>query len=357
MRLTKSALQIFLALETGATSYTRLVEETGLARSTVSREVTRLSELGLVGKRRDSGEIVVESQATTIVESLGQTRESVPHIDLAEFLTPARLRTLWFLSEPRTASDVASFTDVTPRRVRQVLTILKRRQMAVEMDCGVQLQTEYEPLQALAEAVFDEFWAAEIRSSSSAATTVWSSPHETLYATPEPVDPAPENTFETGLRAFSRWGLTFRRSTDPMYYETNSEELGRPSAEDVIAHTLCRRADNRRILYCTVLFAEAVSRGLGDCDRLERVADHCGVARLGSLLAPLIVASRSGFPSGSVNQQDDEQVFSHRELLPSPGRIRTTAEQYGVDIDAAASELEDSIDENLPPSVRSTTCG
>jgi DNA-binding transcriptional ArsR family regulator len=346
VRLTKSALQIFLALETGATSYTRLIEETGLARSTVSREVTRLSELGLVGKRRDGGGIVVEPQATALVESLGQTRESVPHIDLAEFLTPARLRILWFLSAPRTVSDITPFVEVSQRRVRQVLTTLRRRQMATETDRGVQLRLEYESLQQFAATVFSEFRAAEIRSVSPDATTLWSSPNETLYTTPKPLDDVPENTFETGLRAFSRWGLTFRSSAGPMYYETSLDGLSEPSVEKVIAHTLVRRADGRRLAYCTVLLAEAVLRRECDPERLERVTEHCGVGDLGRRLVPLVAVGDDG---GRVSARDGDEGHDNLDggLSPSPDRIRTTAKQYGVDIDTAASEIADSIDANL----------
>lgn len=347
MSVTKSSLQTLLALDAGAARYDQLVEETGLSRSTISREVTRLSELDLVGKRRDGAGVVVRPQATAIVESLGQTRESIPHVDLSEFLTPARLRILWFLSAPRTISDITSFVSVSQRRVRQGLTTLRRRQMARETDRGVQLRPEYEPLQQLAATVFEEFRATEIRSEFPDATTLWSSPNETLYTTPKPLDDVPENTFETGLRAFSRWELTFRSSAGPMYYETDIDGASEPSVEEVIAHTLARRADGRRLAYCTVLFAEAVLGGEGDPERLERVTEHCGVGDLGRRLVTLVAVGDDDVHDAPPRSGDDGHEVPEGKLSPPPDRIRTTAEQYGVDIDTAASELADSIDANL----------
>ncbi|MEZ3115034.1 hypothetical protein RYH80_03760 [Halobaculum sp. MBLA0147] len=303
--------------------------------------------------------MTVRPGPTSIVDRIAAVRESVPQLGLQEFLTMARLRVLWFLTAPRTASEIAQFTDVGEARVRQVLTELRRRQIATETETGVRLRPKYEPLQSLAQSVFDVFHAAEIQREWPESTVVWTAPHETLFTAPsfDGADSLDGTVTQTGLDQFTQWGLEFRSSSTPLYYRSTHSEETTLTAMDVIAHTLCRRADNRRVEYSAVLLAEAVTEEPFSQDRFRKLGTHYGVSEIVECLPSLVVAStepgevdrrRTSIETAGTTDrgQVDLSAFT-RSLLPSPGRVRDTAVQYGVDISTASEKLGDLGDGSL----------
>jgi DNA-binding transcriptional ArsR family regulator len=368
VRFVTSDLQVLVGLEDGARQYGELTEVTGLARSTVSRSVTRLSAHDIVERDQSGRAVTVRPQPTSVVDSIGTVRESAPHLDLYEFLTLARLRVVWFLTAPRPPSAIASFTDVSVNRVRQVLMTLQKRQIATETDAGVRLRADYEPLQSLAESVFDLFHGAEIEHEHPDATVVWTAPKEALFSasTAEASGSSDATVVETGLRQFTRWGLEFRSPSSPMYYRSTLSDSRGPTAMEAIVHTLCRRADNRRLTYSAVLLAEAVTNGSFSRNRFLELADYYGVVDVARYLPALVVVSTESMPreqrrrrseragrqsTGSENSESatgkPDRSAVVRDRLPSPVRVRDTAMQYGVDIAEASEKLERCVDTDL----------
>ena len=367
MRFVTSDLQVLVGLEAGARQYRDLIDRTGLARSTVSRSVTRLSNHEIVRREQSGRAVTVRPGPTSVVDSVAAVRESAPQLGLQEFLTMARLRVVWFLTAPRTASEIAQFTDVGAARVRQILTELRRRQIATETETGVRLRPKYEPLQSLAESVFDVFHTAEINAECPESTVVWTAPHEALFTAPsfDGADSLDGTVTQTGLARFTQWGLELRRSSTPLYYRSTRSEETTLTAMDVIAHTLCRQVDNRRAEYSAVLLAEAVTDGTFSHDRFLRLVDHYDVEGVGQYLPPLVVASAesekagrrrtSGRATNVATSSDEPRESTLIRRLPSPRRVRDTAEQYGVDISKAGEALGGAVGGLLLRKVKSRT--
>jgi DNA-binding transcriptional ArsR family regulator len=368
VRFVTSDLQVLVGLEAGARQYQDLTDRTGLARSTVSRSVTRLSDHGIVEQHQDGRAMTVRPGPTSVVDGIGAVRESAPQLGLQEFLTMARLRVLWFLTAPRTASEIAQFTDVGETRARQVLAELRRRQIATETETGVRLRPKYEPLQSLAESVFDVFHTAEIKTELPESTVVWTAPHEALFTAPsfDGADSLDGTVTQTGLDQFTQWGLEFRSSSTPLYYRSTRSEKTTLTAMDVIVHTLCRQVDNRRAEYSAVLLAEAVTNGTFSQDRFLRLVDHYDVEEVGQYLPPLIVASAESEKAGrrrtsrretsvATSSGEPRESTLIRSLFPSPRRVRDTAGQYDVDISKAGEGLRDAVDGSLLKEVKIRT--
>lgn len=360
-----SDLQVIAGLEAGARQYRDLIDRTGLARSTISKSVSRLSERGIVERDQSGRTVTVRPQPTSVVDEMATVRESAPQLDLQEFLTVSRLRVVWFLTAPRTPSEIARFSDVDEPRVRQILTALQKRQVATETGGQVRLRSKYEPLQSLAECVFNLFYAAEIDSMYRSPTVIWTAPHEALFTAPSAggCESLDGTVTETGLDQFIRWGLEFRSSSSPVYYYSELPDTGTLATTDVIVHTLCRRVDNRRVEYSALLVAEAVVDGDFVHEQFLELTDHYGVREVGEYLAALVVASAESAEPGrrhrSVRRTDAATARSERdrstpahEWLPSPARVRDTAVQYGVDISAASEKLKDAIDGEALKQVR-----
>jgi hypothetical protein len=135
---------------------------------------------------------------------------------------------------------------------------------------------------------------------------------------------------------------------------------------EAIVHTLCRRADNRRLTYSAVLLAEAVTNGSFSRNRFLELADYYGVVDVARYLPALVVVSTESMPreqrrrrseragrqsTGSENSESatgkPDRSAVVRDRLPSPVRVRDTAMQYGVDIAEASEKLERCVDTDL----------
>ncbi len=354
-------IQLLVALGNTPSRYPELTQETGLATSTVSRTVGRLESLGLIERRRDGKEIVVERRTTGVDTSLDWVSESVPFLPLGEFLTPPRLRVLWFLDSECTPEEIEPFLPIGRERVRQLLVELEKRQLATR-NGKTRLREEFSSLHSLAHQLFAHYQRESIREAVPEGSVVWTGPEERLLTLPDGVDEYDDDEFVvTGLAAAERWGLKFRSWAGPLLYGLVSEDQPTVSVEEVIAHILRRRTDNRRIEYAALLAARAVTRDSFDSGWFETVAEHYGVQITAGFIRPLVVLA--GTPNVAITERDSAEelntsllrphwlsdvtsnqssrVLSQiRDQYPSPKRVAETAAKYDVEISTAAKEFE-----------------
>lgn len=345
--LSRSDFRILTAVRTGSHRYTELEAETGLSKSTISKRVTHLKTLELVRTDTDGKNTVVQRTPTALMSQLDSTQDALSHVDLGSVLSLPLLRVAWFLDTNRFPSSIARFLSIGRERVRELLKQLRERQFAMRTDQGTMLRPEYMPLQALADSVFAHLQEREIEETDPSMNVIWSGPCDALLVPREPTDEeglddhlrSTDGLLASGLTEFPRWGLKFFLSEPPIIYRATYPHPTELSVEEVVTHTLARRAEPRRLGYCCLLVARTIIEGEFAVPEFRRLARHFGIEDV----AETFLRYLAGFAS-------EDDGASPENPLPSRERVRADADQYGVSLLDSADVLGTLLDRDKTPS-------
>lgn len=339
----KSDFKILSSLRGKDRSISEITEATGLARSTVSTRLQTLTDAELVEQSNDSSSAErarFHRRLTGVATAFDRATDSIPHVDLDDFLTPAQLQVIYWLDTPLSPSEIASRTDIGRVRVHQLLSTLVTRQFVTNPETGVyELRTEYRRLHRLAEELaYHKQWA-EIREPFPDAIVVWAAPCEALLvpgnATRNVVEQLVEDNGEyaiTGVASYHRFGLRFNVAGAPLVYRRTTGVEGQlePSRTETVCHALSRRIEHRRLRFTAIVVLASILERDVPLSNFLSVAEIFDVRRELDALFTFLVSE------GDTDRIPDDLA----NVFPSWDRLVDTANDYDVDTDTAVRELD-----------------
>ncbi|MBX0325673.1 helix-turn-helix domain-containing protein [Halomicroarcula sp. F13] len=345
--LQQSDLKILSSLRQKSLEGSEISERTGLASGTVRRRVATLREQELVERLEttEGSKIFYRRQQSDVATALDTAADSVPHVDLPDFLTPSLLTVLYWVEKPLGPSEIATRVDLSRVRVQQLLSTLVRRQFVTKPDRGhYELKSEYKKLGRLAEAVARHTQRVEIKPVFPDATIVWAAPCEALVVPGESTKGLADELVDdtewtvTGLAAFPQFGFDFTVADAPLLYRNTAEKTGdlQVHPAEAVCHALCRRIEHRLVRFCILVVLDGVMRGEISLTGLQETASIYGMEREIEALVTF------------VEQRGDSNVLPTdlSSSFPSWQRVVDTGTQYDLDVERAVSQLPEETGES-----------
>lgn len=335
----QSDLKILSSLRQKPLDASTISEQTGLALGTVRRRVTTLSEQGLLERLEatEGSTIYYQRQQSDVAGALDTAADSVPHVDLPEFLTPSLLAVLYWTEKPLGPSDISLRVDLSRVRVQQLLATLVRRQFVTKPDRGrYELKSEYKKLGRLAAVVARHNQQVEIEPILPDATLVWAAPCEALVVPGESTEGIAEGLVDdtewvvTGLAAFPQFGFDFTVSAAPLLYRnTVSRDDFHATPAEAVCHALCRRVEHRLVRFCMLVVLGTTREGQMSVPGLRETAEIYGVKREIDTLIDFI------------KSRGDTDVLPAdlSSSFPTWQRLVDTGTQYDIDVEGAVTQL------------------
>lgn len=176
------------------------------------------------------------------------------HVNWSEILTPARIRVIWYLDQPRSAAKIADALDISTPRVHTILKPLKERAMLDPAGPTYALASNLRaPLHEFTTDLITHIHAHTIHQLAPHATLSWASPTAALLRStrPEETDRLTDadDYHLTGLAAFADYDLPFYLSTEPAFWYAQTPAT--PSER--ICHLLTLDDSPRRTGYAMLL--------------------------------------------------------------------------------------------------------
>lgn len=287
-----------------------LVADLSYAQGTVTNALNRLEKHGLVDRERRNRETIVyptEARCHELLQSLSATH---PHVDFPALLTSSMLAMLYYLDaeEPVTAHTLTVKSGYSRATIFRNLRTLTNRAMMVKDRSRYQLTDEFEDLQRFATELYHHLHRNRVQRDIGSGTIVWESHDEFLVRTDEPV--VKSDYHQTGLEAFSEYGLEFFTTSEHYYFYSQDRESLSPA--ELACHLLLIDDDARYRKYVLLLLAATQV----SADEVESVAAQYGLQEtFNSFLAYL-------------RTKGDEQSPS----TPPWEEIQSLANQYGIEI-------------------------
>jgi len=275
-----------------------------------------------------------ESDVST---ALDNAEDSVPHVDLPDFLTPSLVTVLYWLDSPLGPSEIAARVTLSRVRVQQLLATLVRRQFVTKPTRGqYELKSEYQKISALAEAVARHTQRVELKEVLPDATIIWAAPCEALVVPGESTRNLAEKLVDdaewtvTGLAAFHRFGFDVTIADTPLFYRNTAETSPvEVTAADAVCHALCRRVEHRLIRFCALVVLKGVVENQLSLAELRDTAVTYGVEREISVLLEFL------------QQRGDEDTLPAdlASSFPTWERLVDTGMQYDFDVEQGVAQL------------------
>lgn len=232
-----------------------LTDRTGHSRKHIYESLDWLAEHDLTRETRgpkNRREITLRNIPLTTSYRTLSTSHS--HVDWSEILTPARIRVIWYLDQPRTAARIASALDISTSRVHTILKPLKERAMLDPAGPTYALASNLRnPLHRFIKELINHVQTYDIHQLAPHAIVNWTSPHHALLRSTTPDETelllGADGYHLTGLAAFAEYDLQFYLSTEPAFWCAQTA----PTPAERICHLLTLDDSPRRIGYAMLL--------------------------------------------------------------------------------------------------------
>lgn len=343
--LQQSDLKILSSLRQKPGTVAHISEQTGLARETVQRRVGTLREQELLEQleSREGPERYYRRRQSDVATALDTAEDSIPHVELTDFLTPSLLAVIYWLQFPLGPSAIAARIDLSRVRVQQLLSTLVRRQFVTKPGRGqYELKSEYRKLTELATAIARHTQWSEIRDILPDATIVWAAPREALVVPGESTQELANELVDdtewtiTGLAAYRQFGFNFTVADTPLLYRhtANEEEQVTVTVAEAVCHALCRRIEHRLVRFSALVVLDSVVSGDLAISDLHETATIYGTDREITTLLSFL------------QHHGDESVLPTdlQSSFPSWNRLVETGRQYDLDVEAAVEVLNTNVD-------------
>jgi len=338
--LQQSDLRILSSLRQKPGPITHISKQTGLARETVQRRVGALREQELIEQleSRDRPKLYYRRRQSDVATALDTAEDSIPHVELTDFLTPSLLAVIYWLQFPLGPSAIAARINLSRVRVQQLLSTLVRRQFVTKPGRGqYELKSEYQKLTELAAAIARHTQWSEIKDILPDATIIWAAPHEALVVPGESTQELANELVDdtewtvTGLAAYRQFGFNFTVADTPLLYRhtANEEEQVNVTVAEAVCHALCRRIEHRLVRFSALVVLDSVASGDLTSSDLQDTATIYNIEReIETLLSFL-------------QHHGDEDVLPTdlQSSFPSWNRLVDTGRQYDFDVETAVEEL------------------
>jgi DNA-binding MarR family transcriptional regulator len=278
--------------------------------NTVTNAIGKLESQGLVSRERTGQQTRVSPTEVQCVETYQSLVSTHPHIDFPALFTKSLLELLYYLSSGSwtTAATLIETSTLTKSTVYRHLNTLQNRAIVLKKHSQYRLADEFEGLHTFARELRHHHHRQQVKTDAPGGVLVWETYDEFLVRTTEPV--SKEGYHQTGLDAFSEYGLEFFTTSEQYYFFAPDRASLRPA--DISCHLLVIENDARHRKYAMLLLV-ATDEPL---ETVREKASYYGVAETVAAMAEY------------VDTEGDVQA----ETLPPWGEFESLAADYGVSV-------------------------
>lgn len=230
--------------------------------SYASRVVSDLHDRGYVQTDRSEGEKWVSLANIQPVQQLGALNSEFSHVDFPELIAGSALQILYYLDQPRTASELAERSSVSRGTVYRRLETLQRVGIARKDHSKYELTDSFSSLSDFARAVAHHEHQQEALEYTSTVTILWETHDEYLISCKSTIQD--DRFHQTGPTVFEEFGIPLFTREQLHYFR--SEQLDQLTPADLVCHMLLIDDSTRYRTYCLLLIAShnVDSTTLGD---------------------------------------------------------------------------------------------
>jgi len=265
---TEAELRVLTALDSES-SVSELADELDRSVNYVSELVERAEAKGLVHSYRSGKTKRVQRSDAKAVELFDALVQQYSHIPFPELLGGARLRSLYYLGLPTSATELAGLVGVHRSTVHRALSPLQDRGILYKSDGKYVVNDEFEKLVTLAREFAHLRNRNRVEDHADSYTILWESLDEFLVQTDEGIES--DAFLVTGPERFQTFDLPLLARQRRYYlYSELKDDI---SAAELCCHMLLIDDGARSRSYCLLLLKnEDVDR-----DELLSLADRYGV--------------------------------------------------------------------------------
>ncbi|WP_253741507.1 helix-turn-helix domain-containing protein [Halorientalis sp. IM1011] len=289
-----------------------VAERLDWSESYASRVISALQERGYANVERKKNTKFVSMTDIQPVELLTTLISEFGHVDFPELLAGAGLQILYYLDEPRTASELTERSHVSRGTVYRRLEKLQHVGIVGKDHSQYALTEPFSDLSDLARAVFHHDHRQEALAEATKVTIHWETHDEYLFGSD--TDTMEADFHRTGPTVFAEFGIPLL--TRGRFHYIHSERLSEVTAADLVCHMLLINQETRFRIYCMLLIAhqEIDSKALNERARYyDREAEIDLSTLTSGLLAYL-----------------DSQGEQTTERLPEWREFKRTAADYDI---------------------------
>lgn len=279
------------------------------------RVVDELRDTGILTESRGHhNQRVLRVTDHPVIETYRTLTSKRGHVDWSTLLSPATMRVLWYLDEPRRVRTIADRLSLTRQAVHHALSPLKNRAMLAPSGPEYALTPDLQPVLEFVQAVITHKHRTRVRRLTPSATVEWCDPQRALVAVHDAEDTATlQDAAEwetTGLARFEAFGLQFFLASEPVFWYAPEAA---PTPAQIVCHSLVTETDTRRVSYALLLIEHAQI----DEETLLNTAAWYGVESTVSDMYRFI-------------EDNAEQTTGGETTLPSSSEYEALKSQYRV---------------------------
>lgn len=315
--LSKSDLSVLSEFDDdgGSTpSQKELAERLNWSTGHTSRVISGLVERGYVRLQSQGKSKRVAPADVQPAERYREFVSEYPHVDFPDLIDGAGIRLLYYLDEPRTATELTERCGVSRATVYRRLETLQNVGIVGKDHSRYELTNDFEALSEFARTVVHHEHRQEATAITAEVQLIWESLDEYLLSCRTEV--SKDGFHRTGPAAFETYDIPLL-TRDRIHYVRSEQRAGITPA-DLVCHTLLIDDGTRYRTYCLLLI---VSEDLDKSEVTERARhyERDATRQLSSIVAALYEYLEH---EGEI----DEEPFPRWE------DFKSTAADYGISV-------------------------
>ncbi|WP_323677573.1 helix-turn-helix domain-containing protein [Halorubellus sp. PRR65] len=228
-----------------------LASQLDWSQSHTSRVVDALETNGHLHTTKRGRKKRVTIADTEPIEDLKPLLTEYAHIDFADHVTGGALEILYYLNQPRTATELADRTTISRATVYRRLNDLQSVGIVNKTNSQYALNDDFTSLSSIARSLAHHEHRREAERHTTGVNIIWETHAEYLLACDTHIEDA---TFHlTGTHRFEDYGIPLIPQSRTHYF--HSEQPTAVTPEDLVCHTLLVDDGPRSQTYCLLLLA------------------------------------------------------------------------------------------------------